>query len=199
MLRILRNTAPRGIFRKRLFLWNIEEPETFLHPPAQRKLAELLHDQSKNTQILLTTHSPIFVDRRNPKANVLFRRERSGEYYTPKRVKLPTDDSLRPIRVSLGTSLADSLALHGAVVLIEGQSDRTIFTRALERLYEQKPYGSPDIVAFISCHGASQEATSFSILKSWSPLSRLGVVFDYDKAGRDDGARRLRNAVEGED
>lgn len=71
MLRILRNTAPRGIFQKRLFLWNIEEPETFLHPSAQRKLTDLLREQSKNTQILLTTHSPIFVDRKNPRSNII--------------------------------------------------------------------------------------------------------------------------------
>src|SRR5450432_2473797 len=87
MLRILRNTAPRGNFQKRLFLWNIEEPETFLHPTAQRKLADLLRDQSKNTQILLTTHSPIFVDRRNARSNVLFRREQAGDNFTTKRIQ----------------------------------------------------------------------------------------------------------------
>lgn len=197
MLRILRNTAPRGIFQKRLFLWNIEEPETFLHPAAQRKLADLFRDQSKNTQILLTTHSPIFVDRKNPRSNILFRRERSADNFTTRRIKLPTEDALKPIRQSLGTSLSDSLALHEVVVLVEGPSDSTIFSRAFERLCERKLFaGSADAVAFVSCHGASQQATSFSILKGWSPLSRLGAIFDYDKAGREDGARRLRAATE---
>ena len=107
--------------------------------------------------------------------------------------KLPNEDALKPIRQSLGTSLADSLALHEAVVLVEGPSDATVFSRAFERLCERQLFaGSPEFVAFVSCHGASQQATSFSILKSWSPLSRLAAIFDYDKAGREDGVRRLR-------
>ncbi len=70
MLRVLRDTAPRGANNKQLFLWNIEEPETFLHPSAQRRLASLLRDQAANTQILATTHSPLFVDRRAPTSNI---------------------------------------------------------------------------------------------------------------------------------
>lgn len=96
--------------------------------------------------------------------------------------------------------MADSLSLHEAVVLVEGGSDSVIFTRALERLCSQRLFaGSPDSIAFVSCHGAAQQATSFSILKSWSPLSRLAAIFDYDKAGREDGARRLRAAAEDND
>ena len=198
-LRALRQTAPKSKHQKRLFLWNIEEPETFLHPNAQRRLFGLLQEQAKNTQILLTTHSPIFIDRKNPKSNVLFRREKKGDNFITQRIKLPSEDSLKPIRESLGTSLADSLALHEVVIIVEGLSDVTVFKRAFERLCEGKVLNcEKDFVGFISGHGASQQATGFSILKSWSPLSRLVAIFDWDKAGRDDGAKRLRGRAAAE-
>lgn len=195
MLRILRETAPRGANFKQLFLWNIEEPETFLHPSAQRRLAKLLREQSKNTQILTTTHSPLFVNRDKPQSNVLIRRiVRNGNHCsTP--VKLPREDPMRPIRESLGTSLADSLSLHEVVILVEGPSDVTVLSTAYQRLCDRSILKfDKEYVAFVSGHGASQQATAFTILRSWSPLSKIGAIFDYDKAGRDDGAKRLKNA-----
>ena len=51
------------VFQNQILLI-IEEPETHLHPLAQRWLARKLHDISKsgNIQILITTHSPEFVN-----------------------------------------------------------------------------------------------------------------------------------------
>jgi predicted ATP-dependent endonuclease of OLD family len=196
MLRILRETAPRGANFKQLFLWNIEEPETFLHPSAQRRLSKLLRDQSSNTQILTTTHSPLFVDRIQPESNILIRRSNRAGHYCSATVKLPREDPMRPIRDCLGTSLADSLSLHEIVILVEGPSDVTIFTKAYQRLCDKKRLiMDNNYVVFVSGHGASQQATAFSILRSWSPLSKLGAIFDYDRAGRDDGAKRLKNAT----
>ena len=196
MLRILRETAPRGQHQKRLFLWNIEEPETFLHPTAQRKLADMLQQQSKNTQILITTHSPIFVQRKNPSANVLFKREKQDGHYATQRISLPGEDSLRPIRESLGTSLADSLSLHELVVIVEGPSDVTVFSKAFERLCQRGELKlDRNYCAFVSGHGASQQATGLTILKSWSPLNRAAAIFDYDREGRDSGAKKIKIKV----
>lgn len=39
----------------------IEEPELYQHPPQARYLAEVLHDLSRGAQIVLCTHSPLFV------------------------------------------------------------------------------------------------------------------------------------------
>lgn len=43
----------------------IDEPETSLHPFAQKKLANLLTEESRDRQIILITHSPYFVDWNN--------------------------------------------------------------------------------------------------------------------------------------
>jgi hypothetical protein len=201
MLHVLRDTAPRGKHQKVLFLWNIEEPETFLHPTAQRRLADMLHRQSLNTQILITTHSPIFVQRKTPHANILFKRELLEGHHATKRVKLPNEDPLGPVRDSLGTSLADSLSLHEVVILVEGPSDVTVFSKAFERLCSRSALPLHNqYCAFVSGHGASQQATGFTILKSWSPLSRAAAIFDSDKEGRENGARKIKVKVtEGKD
>jgi putative ATP-dependent endonuclease of OLD family len=196
MIRILRETAPKGGNNKHLFLWNVEEPETFLHPSAQRRLAKLLREQSKNTQILLTTHSPLFVDRKNPQTNALVRRSKDNMKHSSKIVSLPAEDPMKPIRESLGTSLADSLSLHEAVVLVEGPSDATIFSTAYRRLCARKviPFDS-EYVVFVSGHGSSTQATAFTILRSWSPLSKCAAIFDFDQAGKEQGAKRIKVPV----
>lgn len=40
----------------------IDEPEISLHPDLQRKLFSLLVEYSKDNQIIVSTHSPYFVD-----------------------------------------------------------------------------------------------------------------------------------------
>lgn len=43
-------------------LIGIEEPELGLHPDVMPTLAELLHEASERTQLVVTTHSPILID-----------------------------------------------------------------------------------------------------------------------------------------
>ena len=55
----------------------IEEPENFLHPRLLHGLAEECREASGATQILVTTHSPFFLDAVRPKeVHVLWRDER---------------------------------------------------------------------------------------------------------------------------
>lgn len=49
----------------------IEEPEIHLFPKLSSNLLELLREESRATQIILTTHSPVFVDASEPRNNVM--------------------------------------------------------------------------------------------------------------------------------
>lgn len=61
----------------------IEEPENFLHPRLLYELAEECREASERTQLLVTTHSPFFLDALRPKeVRVLWRNE---EGYTQTR------------------------------------------------------------------------------------------------------------------
>ena len=48
-------------------LIGIEEPENFLHPKLLRELAEECESAAANTQLIVTTHSPFFINALQPK------------------------------------------------------------------------------------------------------------------------------------
>ncbi|TGG77196.1 MAG: ATPase, partial [Aphanocapsa feldmannii 288cV] len=56
----------------------IEEPENFLHPRLLYGLAEECREAADSTQILVTTHSPFFLDALQPKEVRLLWRDDSG-------------------------------------------------------------------------------------------------------------------------
>ena len=66
-------------------LIGIEEPENFLHPKLLRELAEECDQAASATQLVVTTHSPFFIDALNPKQVWAMRRDGNG-YTTAKRL-----------------------------------------------------------------------------------------------------------------
>ena len=56
----------------------IEEPENFLHPQLLPLLAEECRAALRSTQLLITTHSPFFLDRLNPEEVRILWRDDSG-------------------------------------------------------------------------------------------------------------------------
>lgn len=57
----------------------IEEPELGLHPDALTKLADLMRDASKRTQLIITTHSDLLVDAFTEEPEMVVTFEKSGE------------------------------------------------------------------------------------------------------------------------
>lgn len=60
------------------YLVGIEEPELNMHPQAQRQLIDSLKDQQRypNTQFVLTTHSPVMIDKLGHTAIALCRKKK---------------------------------------------------------------------------------------------------------------------------
>jgi len=61
ILRAYMQTRREGV-NPRPLLFAIEEPELYLHPFAQRRLAQVLSRIAERDQVIYCTHSPIFVD-----------------------------------------------------------------------------------------------------------------------------------------
>ena len=66
-------------------LIGIEEPENFLHPKLLRELAEECDQAATNTQLVVTTHSPFFIDALSPRQVWAMMRDENG-YTTAKRI-----------------------------------------------------------------------------------------------------------------
>lgn len=103
----------------------IEEPESHLHPESARQLYETINALSANHQVVLTTHSPLFVNRSNLKENVIVD---SGKATPVKKIK--------EIRDVLGTKVSDNLINAEIVLVVEGEDDKIVLEKILPQMSE---------------------------------------------------------------
>lgn len=98
----------------------VEEPETALHPAAQRALVSLLSDWSAERLFVITTHSPIFLDSPGRADKVFSVKRIAGESTI-----LPAESAIAAVFKDLGVRLSDVLSAD-RVLLVEGPSDQEI-------------------------------------------------------------------------
>lgn len=113
------------ISRDRVSVVAIEEPESHLHPESARQLYETINALSVNHQVVLTTHSPLFVNRSNLKENIIVD---SGKATPVKRIK--------EIRDVLGTRVSDNLINAENVLVVEGEDDKIALEKLLPQMSE---------------------------------------------------------------
>ena len=82
----------------------MEEPENSLHPKAQRQLLRVIHEISESTQVIVTTHSPVFIDRSSFESNILLTRTTHGNTVA----KPFASDDLSSVRTDLGIRASDA-------------------------------------------------------------------------------------------
>jgi putative ATP-dependent endonuclease of OLD family len=91
----------------------IEEPEAHLHPSAIHALRRVLEDISRKQQVVLTTHSPLLVNRLDLASNIIVQK-----------AKARPATSVRELRDILGVRTADNLEGADVVLLVEGAEDQ---------------------------------------------------------------------------
>ncbi len=101
----------------KLLILSIEEPESHLHPEAIHGLRQVLKDISRQQQVIVTTHSPILVEREQVSQNIIVK---NGRAEKARRIE--------QIREALGIQLADNLVGAYVVLLVEGEEDRDLLS-----------------------------------------------------------------------
>jgi len=112
----------------------IDEPNSFLHPGAMRKLLAIL--SRLNHQYILTTHSPDVINAADPDTvNLIQLRRNESAVQTLDRTKL---DSQRLILDELGVRLSD---VFGAdeILWVEGSTEERCFPMLLTHQGESRP------------------------------------------------------------
>lgn len=104
----------------------IEEPEAHLNSGAIYGLRKVIEDVSRNQQIIIVTHSPIFVRRESTRHNIVVR---NG--------KAENADSIADIREALGILPAEALENCEAILLVEGETDKTFVVSLIRKEYNQ--------------------------------------------------------------
>ena len=124
----------------------IEEPEVHLHPQAQRTFLNYLKWASRRHQIIISTHSPIFVDRAQPENVAVLRRATQRDEKLSKRrgAVLNTGTTLAitsdyagnwaQIIETLGIRLSDALMAGEVNLLVEGATEAILLPAMAEAL-----------------------------------------------------------------
>lgn len=113
---LMKHISEESLGEKALILC-IEEPESHLHPDAIHGLRQVLKDISKEQQVIITTHSPILVEREKVEQNILVR---AGRAERAKRIE--------EIRKALGIQMADNLVGAYVVLLVEGEEELNLLS-----------------------------------------------------------------------
>lgn len=98
----------------------IEEPEAHLHPEAISRLRETIYSLSNNSQVIISTHNPLFVNRDSINKNIIVE---SGV--------VKQASNIREIRNVLGIKMSDNLYDAEVMLLVEGETDEISLTAIL--------------------------------------------------------------------
>jgi predicted ATP-dependent endonuclease of OLD family len=111
------------------FIYGIEEPENHLHPEYLKKLFKFFKEISKERQIILTTHTPLLVDKTNIENNWLVKREK-GE---TKVQQLKDREELKLVLLELGLVPYD-FYFKDFILFVEGDTEKEVIPILAEKL-----------------------------------------------------------------
>lgn len=166
---ILKEDIPHFLF--------IDEPEIHLHVEAQRHLFSRIKEKFSNSQIFITTHSPVFIN--DVELDSLFFVQRDIENGTRCAVQTDFKKDFKKINAVLGFNLLDTLSIdtNNSIILVEGHSDKIIHDYLYHRIFPKKKKN------FISIEGVDN---LFSYLKIYEEIlinPPLAIV-DYDNQSK---------------
>lgn len=107
----------------------IEEPEAHLHSSAIYEIKDTLRRLSDPFQVLITTHSPILIQRDDLSANIIVQRIDGNDFSTTAQPAR----SLAELRRSLGVRLHENMATAEVVVVVEGLTEERTLPSLLSR------------------------------------------------------------------
>jgi len=107
----------------------IDEPEVSLHPQLQRQLRELFYDASREKQIIITTHSNVFSNRKDVKSNYFIRRV-NNQFHISRATLEAQLESISPAEIKLVKAL---------VKAVPSIAPSLLTSLDIEELYIEKP------------------------------------------------------------
>lgn len=168
----------------------IEEPESHLHPESSRQLYETIQALSLNHQVVLTTHSPLFINRTKLNENVIVN---AGKATPVKKIK--------EIRDVLGIKVSDNLINAENVLIVEGEDDKIVLEKILPNMSEilkKSLQNGTLLIDYIG--GAGNLPYKLSFYRNLQ--CKYHVFLDNDDAGRtagtdaeDQGLLEIRNTT----
>jgi putative ATP-dependent endonuclease of OLD family len=181
-LAIVRHSTDRGANGRSVII-AVEEPESHLHPNAIHELKQVLDDISATHQMILTTHNPLFVDRRTIGNNIVVQNN-----------KARAATNIEEVRETLGVRAADNLRHAELVLIVEGGADKFAL-ESLLRHYSQYLSNALNngTLAIQALGGASNLSYHINLLRACICMHH--VFLDHDKAALESFKRAESNGI----
>lgn len=151
----------------------IEEPESHLHPAGIHQLQRVIREIAEQHQVIITTHNPILVEKRDVGSNIIVSKQRAS-----------AARSISAVRETLGVRVGDNLTNAEVVLMVEGPHDETALSALLahssERLRVALSDGQFAVDVLRGCKNLSAEITHVV-----QAMCLWHCLLDDDQAGRD--------------
>jgi predicted ATPase len=161
----------------------IDEPQSFLHPGAVRKLFEILKDYPQH-QYVITTHSPNAVTAADPSALLLVRKE--GEQSVIEEIDAATVRQQGRFLREVGATLSDVFGADN-ILWVEGATEEECFPIIITKLLNRQLLGTKVVgVVHTSDFERKYARTALSIYLGLSEVKGIlpptkGFIFDREK------------------
>jgi len=162
----------------------IDEPQSFLHPGAVRKLFEILKLYPQH-QYIITTHSPTAVTAANPQTLIVVRKEDAES--TIEVVDVTETQKLRLFLSEIGARLSDVFGADN-ILWVEGPTEEQCFPLILSKIAKQPLLGTAIMgVVHTGDFEGKHSKTIFEIYERLSEGKGLlppAIGFIFDREGR---------------
>ena len=124
----------------------VEEPESFLHPPAVRLAREALYKIAEldNWQVMITTHSPILIDVSKPHTTIIRVEKNEGatKIFSTEKAQFSDKERERLQMIRNCHPTINEFFFANKVILVEGDTEQVTFSQVKE-----------ERVTIINCRG----------------------------------------------
>lgn len=188
---LLHSRIINKIQSKSIFLL-IDEPDVYLHQGLQKKLYKHLLEISENSQVMITTHSPVFINSYSLENVFLLDLETTEKTYIRKNktykilstnnIDINQTNGSKKIKEYLGIEESDYELLNNYNIIVEGETDKFY----LEELSKFFGLSFPNI---ISANGADNIAKYLEFYSSYyqnnTKRPKILILLDNDAKGRE--------------
>lgn len=116
----------------------IDEPQSFLHPSALRKLMEILSQELSKHQYIVTTHSPLLISASNTSNIILLQKQEN--FTTAKTINYKEKEESQILLSDVGARLSDVFGAD-SILWVEGATEEKVFPLILKSVLERSLMG----------------------------------------------------------